>query len=136
MTDFKPGELVDVVIRGARVMDPKPGHDHILTLGYAQTQPGVYATIDLGPAAKGQVGIERVAPAEWPPIQGDVWRDNDNLLWFVSRQHNGSGRDTRVTPSTDHGVRSGYWGTADLLRERGPLTLVHREYPESAGSDL
>ncbi len=124
MSTYQPGEIVDVTIRGARIMEPRPGLDHILTLAYAQAEPGVWATISLTRPADDTVTIERVAPAEWPPQPGDLWRDRVGELWFVHHaphQPKGPlwGRTTGGARWTDIAE----W----LAKDNGPLTLVHRE---------
>lgn len=136
---FQPGELVNVEIRAARVMDPKPGHDHILTLGYTETVPGVYATIEINTSVAGSsITTTRVAPADWPPQLDDLWRDNDGKLWFVGRYEDSEGRkEIRFIPSRDSAYSyTRVYNGADLLRQHGPLTLVHREHRDQGDADL
>jgi len=53
---FKPGDIVDITIEGARVR-----------------------------AIRGEDTVERVAPAEWPPRPGDVWLDAGGRAWTALR---------------------------------------------------
>lgn len=77
------------------------------------------------------VTVERVAPDEWPPRTGDLWRDGGGDLWFAVTD--GGGRVSGlvfVMPSED-GVPS---DPDRVNRDHGPLTLVHRE-DEQDGAD-
>ena len=74
------------------------------------------------------VTVERVAPVEWPPRPGDLWRDRDGDLWLTRpADANGifllAGKPSKAPPfgSSNH-IR--------LMRQYGPLTLVHREDEE------
>lgn len=131
MTDFKPGELVTITIENATVATAQPG---VLAINYGGTKPGQldgYITIDT--TAKG-VTAERVAPAQWPPRHGDVWRDSDNMLWFVSIRDIGGEyprTETVFVPADGRRVdRYAHYESGRLLSERGPMTLVHREFPD------
>lgn len=114
---YQHGEIVDITIRGARVVRYD---DDTVTIRYGRV-PVVYG-VQLGD----DVTVERVAPAEWPPRPGDLWRDRDGALWFVA------GTDRR-------GMRmyatSGDSADPDHVNRRyGPITLVHRE-PQDGGDE-
>lgn len=76
----------------------------------------------------GDVTVERVAPVEWPPQPGDLWRDRGGELWFSYVVHL-DGRSyvdmrcedtSKDTPPFEDGPTS--------VNERfGPMTLVRRE---------
>jgi hypothetical protein len=84
MTDYKPGERVDVTIRGARVVEMH-GHDLRVAVG----DPGeAYLTIGADALRDSAVTVERVTPAEWPPRLDDLWRDHGGVLWFRGRAIN------------------------------------------------
>src|SRR5690606_14221389 len=82
---FKPGDIVDITIEGARVRAIR-GED-IVDPSY-ETE-GCVASVALTESVTVEVAltesvtIERVAPAEWPPRPGDLWRDRDGLPWFA-----------------------------------------------------
>lgn len=124
MSDFQVGEVVDVTIKGVRV-------DAVHTDGtpdiIAEDSAGLATVWALPP----QAAVERVAPAEWPPQPGDLWRDQDGDLWYgllvddddtedesyiVLRPGRTSKHPSYVNSDND-GVRRTY----------GPLTLVRRE---------
>jgi hypothetical protein len=72
---FEVGELVDVAIRGARVVD-------VAGQGFA---PLLALDVDgerLEVALSTSLTVTRRAPREWPPLAGDVWRV-DSALWFA-----------------------------------------------------
>lgn len=66
MTDFKAGDVVDVVIKGVRVAYQ---HDDDSITITAEAFGG--DTQFLMPP---QASIELVVPADWPPQPGDLWR--------------------------------------------------------------
>jgi hypothetical protein len=67
------------------------------------------------------VTIERVAPAEWPPEPGDLWRDRLGTLWFA--RHMGGSQVSFVPTDGGFDERT----PALVLETIGPLTFVHRE---------
>lgn len=76
MTDYKPGEVVDITIRGVRIARPRMATSVTIT-----DEHGV--TYQMPPHAV----VERVAPAAWPPRPGDLWRDRRSYLWFAADIH-------------------------------------------------
>jgi hypothetical protein len=132
MSEFKPGEIVDITIKGARV-----GHES--TDGFLGVfVNGVPLTVDLVDA----VTVERVAPAEWPPRPGDLWKDRDGFLHFAASYspdyddaEDSRGIDAegcRVVLLSQHSDESCTPGhdmhrPENVNQRSGPLTLVHRE---------
>jgi hypothetical protein len=114
--EYRPGEVVDITIKGARV-DRVDGRWLGCLLGaYRVTVP-----LD-GP----RVTVERVAPAEWPPQPGDLWKDRNESVWFALRQRN---RGVRLVPGDPVGPLVGY-DSDDVMAKVGPLILVRREEVE------
>jgi hypothetical protein len=127
VSDFKPGEIVDITIKGARVV----GVHHSLTIDIPNPHDGVTGgdarVVDL-PIGWDAVTVERVPPAEWPPQPGDLWKEEvDGALWFA--QGFGASQmamlPAHVRGNTDCALPD------YVLETFGPLTLVHREGHES-----
>ncbi len=62
--------------------------------------------------------FEHLAPAEWPPVPGDKWRDGKDCQWFAVMHR---GRLDLVNTN-------GYMADDDLdamLQDRAPWMLVH-----------
>lgn len=118
--DFKPGEIVTITIKGARVDEWRPAVME-LTVDSSADANSDLTTFTL---ASDQVTVEHVAPAEWPPRHHDVWRDRFGDLWIA-----------RVLLSTPderlhvemHGVGDDVFAADTMLAKYGPMTLVHRE---------
>lgn len=132
MTELQVGEYVDIAIKGARIYEV----DALTGVHRAETENGAIIS---WLAADTRVEVVRVAPAEWPPRPGDLWRDRDGALWAWRRYtyHDGEYRiDSEDFISLD-GKRC-QWGDQadDVLRDFGPLQLVRREQanPEPEGS--
>lgn len=119
-SDFKPGEIVDITIKGARVDGVAPDLNLLAVDLTPQISPGSVQALDL-PLAD-NVTVERAAPAEWPPRAGDLWRSTRGNIWFVAEKQRmipaGGGR--AETPTI-------------VLGTFGPLTLVHREDEQDGG---
>lgn len=117
MSEFTPGDIVDITIKGARVHAWRPEVSELTVESKADANSDL-TTYDY---ASAQVEVERVAPAEWPPRPGDVWLDAEGRAWTALR-----GRMFPVTST--HGE------SADAaLATYGPLTLVHREDEQDGG---
>ncbi|MFF4779436.1 hypothetical protein ACFY05_42135 [Microtetraspora fusca] len=119
--EFQVDEIVDITIKGARVTA-------VLSTGvvHATTDGGVF--LAYVPRDK-QVTTEHVAPAEWPPQPGDLWRDKNDELWFASDV---------TTPDDDPIVRliptyQGHeqYSPKEAWRHWGPMVLVHRDQAEA-----
>jgi hypothetical protein len=120
MTDFKPGDIVDITIR-ARVVEMIPGGALRFTFRQpehfnAAPYPHVIAT------NSPDLTFELVAPAEWPPQPGDLWRDKHGELWFIHCDP----PDGLLMARTADGER---WtpDASRLIEDNGPLTLAYRE---------
>lgn len=127
MSTFQPGEVVDINISGARVQAFNAAY---LTVILPQG-----STLALECGSDGLV-VTRVAPAQWPPRPGDLWRAGVDQwgdcgdLWFAARHHDTTDSDTYSVLM--HPIHNGKYGFSEmepdrLLREYGPLALVHRE---------
>lgn len=142
MSQFSPGEVVDITIKAARVTAPRPGHNGSLSLVYAEVEPGIFASIDIDHPETEGIEITRVAPFEWPPQRGDVWRDRQGVVHFGityspdfddKADCEGMGRDgTRVILVASGGdescrLKSHFYRPEYVNKTYGPLTLVHRE---------
>lgn len=109
-----PGDIINVVIKGVRVIGI-----HALT----GTPTIVDDNGDEFPMPP-QAAIERVAPAEWPPQPGDLWRrDDPGDVWFAVFDN--YGRKLIMLPANPTRGLTAY--EPDEVLTRGPLTLVHRE---------
>lgn len=115
MTGFQPDEIVDVTIRGARVVEE-------FLSGIVLRLPPEGESFEV-PLAD-EVTLTRVAPAEWPPVVEDVWRDSHTNLWFavdVSKD------DDTVLVVLVRGVTGDRFAPAYALSHWGPMELVRRE---------
>lgn len=136
--EYRVGEVVDIEIKGARIMAPKPGIDDVLTLGIAESRPGVWHTIEIPKDASNAVTITRVWPADGPPRPGDLWRDRSGRSWFGISYDDDDEPEPRVIlvdPVADRACLLGgdYYRPEHVSERYGPLTLVHRE-PEAGES--
>lgn len=140
MSDFQPGEVVDITIKGARVLN----HDTHGVLVFRYASDGEQSSARLiYPDAEG-VTVERVAPAEWPPQPGDLWRGPklddpygpDPIIWFARRDRNIDGGDDKLELVPADGDLS-YVSTdpESVRRDFGPLALVRREAEQAADVD-
>jgi hypothetical protein len=78
---LRPGEQVTVTIRATVTEDPN--RRHCLPVAFRQPEHLHASDYKLVlPLSSPDLTVERVAPAEWPPRRGDVWRDGDGGLWF------------------------------------------------------
>jgi hypothetical protein len=137
MTNYAVGEIVDITIKGARIAR-KDSTDRIwFTLG--GTGEG---WIPVHPGDEASVVVQRVAPAEWPPQAGDLWRDRSGALHFGADHvpdyddradcvgiGNGGTRVVLISQGTDSSCApSADFYRPEVVNQRhGPLTLVYRE---------
>lgn len=133
---FRVGELVEVHIARAVV------HNVLASSMMLNVGDGEFLAVprDLTPV----VQVRRLAPVEWPPVVGDLWRDSTSGLWFATLKAAQVGGDGRVFESarlvmapareTPHLYREGRITPDALLSQYGPLELVHRE-PQPADPD-
>ncbi len=104
---FQFGEIVDVAIKGARV----------LAIGSATITVGIAEHKAHLPLLCTE--ITRAAPAEWPPQPGDLWRDEKHKgLWYACSE----GDDGHLTLL---GPRQESAAIGDLAR--WGAVFVHRE---------
>lgn len=116
MSRFREGEHVRVTIEG-------PVTQEALGSLYVDVGNGIQAEI---PVEAPRVSIEHVAPSEWPPRTGDVWRDRHGSPWFAVNVTDTA--ETDVPEITMVAAHEDYRRTPDkLLQTCGPVTLVHRE---------
>lgn len=134
MSSFVTGEVVDITIKGARVQADDLDDVGFRTITVTHGEINNSLHVQQGD----DVTIERVAPAEWPPRPGDLWRDREGELWFAAqhwpdyddvkdcRGMNGTGWRPVLVP-----VHLGEQGSParpeDVIQPCGPFTLVHRE---------
>lgn len=143
MSAFTPGEHVDITIRGARVSERHVQDKYLYLVEPGDGGRDFYLRLPLPDG----VTVERVAPAEWPPRPGDVWRGNGSLFFAVAYMPNyddhadADGIDVegmRVVLSRDFQDYSEHLGTSHcrpetILRNFGPLTLEYRR-PTNGGA--
>ncbi|MFI6813737.1 hypothetical protein ACIBG7_15055 [Nonomuraea sp. NPDC050328] len=139
MSYFVPGEIVDITIKGARVVEVcrhGDGNGDDLRFRY-ESKTGESWPSAIWADAPG-VTVERVAPEEWPPQPGDLWRDGRGNLWFAarhipdydnhedSRGINGDGFRTVLVPS-HLGEAGAPERPENVVQPFGPFALVRRE---------
>ena len=110
---IQPGDFVNVTIRGVRVDDQNP--DGGVTIVTQYTTDGRSAFWPMPP----QAAVERIAPALWPPCQGDLWRDGRQRLWLAVE-----GTDEKLVMVCADG---GATRQPDELLMTGSVQLVHSE---------
>ena len=109
------GDVVDIVVKGVRI--DCPGGNGALP-SYTDEHGRSYPV-------PGQAAITRVAPADWPPQAGDLWRDGERMLWLaidVTNPH--FHEDQRLALINTFGARR---TNLDYALADGPYTLVHRD---------
>lgn len=128
---FRPGELVQVEVARGVVLPPASDKSSDLLVDVGG---GLVMAV---PVDAEHVRVTRLAPVEWPPRPGDLWRDDDEGVWFAHLyQQTGpyARTELRLIPTFDSG--GGRYSFPDrLLAERGPLRLVHREQVDPAGDE-
>lgn len=134
---FQPGEIVDITIKGARVEEPTDDQGN-LEFTYSGDEGLVSFEGVVVPLADA-VTVERVAPAEWPPRPGDLWRDRDGDAWYALLVDDDDMADEPYVilrpsrSSKDPGLH--FQGDNErIITWHGPLTLAHRE-PEQDGGE-
>lgn len=120
---LKVGEYVDILIKNARIFD-------VVESGNILVETDNGSVLTWKPNDH-QVQAARVAPVEWPPRHGDLWRDRDDKLWvwrsyYTAYNSEYSSTEVEEFVSLD-GKRPHFGGdAADVLRDFGPMALVHR----------
>lgn len=126
--DYQPGDIVDITIRGARVVDiyrPDDGKGENLRFTYTARDGEQWPCAVWAQAPS--VVIKQADPFGWPPRHKDVWRDRNGTLYLVVETHRG---DLLM-----NGTDCGRHGIDYVARAHGPLTLVHREERDGGPSD-
>jgi hypothetical protein len=141
VTTFIPGEIVNATINGARVISVHNDEfdRKILTVEYANDSEIEQVELLLDNDA---VTVERVAPPEWPPQSGDLWKDAKGRRHFAvsyvpdfDDKEDAAGvnpdgiRVALVTEDADSSCGFGYSGyRPERVNElHGPMVLVYRE---------
>lgn len=133
MSDYQPGEIVNVEIEGARVVGVGdaglgPYLRIAVTVNGHEGVSGVLVAAD-GVTVTSVAPATPTLPAEWPPQPGDLWRDASGCLLFARDLFEG---DVSMAPEAgicDEETPASAWETF------GPLTLVHREHTTSEAFD-
>lgn len=105
---FQPGEIVDITIKGVRVVNEYPSG----ALKIAAENGDVF---DMPP----QAAITRANPVGWPPRKNDVWRDRFGEL-LIGAVYAAEGPLLR---SVDGSNYDEVYALGNLI----PLSLIHRE---------
>ena len=123
MTAFHAGELVTITIKAATVLAVDTDQDGYRDLAVETADDRRLALVTV-PLDHQAVTVERLAPADWPPQPGDLWRDKHGDLWFTYLGHDDG--SAQIMMRTADGLRwsEGYEGQ---VADNGPWTLVHRE---------
>jgi hypothetical protein len=131
---FKPGEVVDITIKGVRVHQ-LDDHGCVSILADSHHPDAHHGAIQDSFQMPPQAAVTRVAPAEWPPQVGDLWRDQFGDLWFAYQGYGPDG-ETYVGLRCAIDKVTEAWGDQivhSVNQEYGPLTLVHREDQQDGG---
>lgn len=116
---FEPGEVVDVHIKGARVVRYEtPDYDPdclVVTLPNGADETRL-------PMPSWNVTVERAAPPEWPPQPGDVWRDPTGVKWFAAEPLTGEEEPLMLPAAAWLGCHA-----SEALADHGPFELLYRE---------
>lgn len=110
MSDFTPGEIVNITIKGVRVVGANESTVTIVA-DHPDGEPAHY----LMPP---QAAVTRGDPEWWPPRPGDLLREGDGLLWFACANGSNVLYRTAWSERMEH---------QEAWEKRHLLTLVHRE---------
>lgn len=111
---YQPGETVDIVIRGARVLHCDGGS---LVYEYSEGARTDREEVQYEFAA---VEITRRVPAGGPPKAGELWQDNRGHRWLAVETSAGEVR-------LHNGGSGTPWPVAQVHGEYGPIAPVFRE---------
>lgn len=114
MSDFQPGEIVDITIKGVRIAQQR-----------ADGRVEIRDEFDDPYAMPPQAAVERVAPEWWPPRPSDLLRNTSTgRFWFAvaigSNVNLYNDRADQIDPQ-------------QAWEQRHLLTLVHREDGQDGG---
>lgn len=123
MGNFQPGEIVDVRIRGVRILgDADNGATGAFGSGAGADQ------FYIPPQAE----ITHRAPAEWPPRHRDLWQDGNGTLYFAysagvcEEQFGDLETDAPDAPIRLVDDNGSHIEVEDALQTFGPLALIRR----------
>lgn len=125
MSDFQPGEIVDITIRDARVVNTYPTKRGGPNGAYEDTGTVLVVCLDRARTDDRNVAVNLATPGitaehSVPNVRpGDLWRDRDGTLWFGVEGDDGN---TYLMCSPSYSLP-----VIDAVREWGPLIPVHRE---------
>jgi len=116
---FRVGEVVDVAISGATVVDTTDTTILVRT--------GSQAPVCIPVNAAG-VTVARVAPAQWPPMVGDLWEDCRGDRWLCQQySDHWDNLQLRMVPTDADSHPTVDMTQAGLLHSYGPVTLLSRD---------
>ncbi len=130
MTAIRRGEIVDVTLKGVRLHEMD---EHGCVQVAAEAHDGGPAHWWMPPQAQ----VERVAPADWPPREKDVWRDHDGDNWYgvlVDTDDEAAEPYVELVPSRTS-KRPSYGEPSEYALRRYGLTLIHRDCEPLCGCD-
>lgn len=128
--ELAPGDVVDITIRGVTVEGPVSA-DRLAYRVQHETDGSVQFLVPAGAKYSARVTIERQAPAEWPPMVGDVWLDRDGDEWLAFRRaerYDGArltdGARTEMVRAVEREIGHGNPRPDRFLANHGPVTLA------------
>lgn len=130
---FEVGEHVDITIRNVKVVntfkDTPLNASTRTVLVFKLPSEDTERDRSYTAPIYDDVTVKRVAPAEWPPQPGDLWRDREGELWFayVVHEQRSSYVDMRCEDDGKGLPPFGDDGVGGVNERFGPMTLVHRE---------
>lgn len=116
MATYQSGEIIDITIRGARVLNCDGG-----SLVYEYSEGGRTDREEVQYEFSA-VEITRLLPPD-PPKPGEVWRDNRGRNWLAVEARSGEVR-------LHDGGTGGDWPVTQVHGTYGPLEPVHRDEPD------
>ena len=122
---YEPGEVYDITIKGARVIS-------VAHNGWIRFDVPDGPRHEIAPYSDAFT-VERVAPAEWPPRPGDVWRTERQSYFAVDDSD--PDEDNCDRPTIRLVNTGGEHLDPDFILLHGPLTLVHREDEQDGAED-
>jgi hypothetical protein len=129
--ELAPGDVVDIAIRGVTVQTIRDG-DEVIEIRIEHTDAGTQVfTLPAGAPYAPHITIERQAPAEWPPMVGDVWLDRDGDEWLAFRRaerYDGTriteGPRLEMVRAVEQAIGHGNPRPDRFLANHGPVTLA------------
>jgi hypothetical protein len=115
MGGIRTGEIVDITIKGVRVVSHPSGRYVRIVDEHGNTYEMPH-----------QAAITRAKPEDWPPRPGDVWRDDHGGLWFAQEWPSG----IRMVRARVGGTPPDDPKTPDALLAEGPLFRAFDSFGE------